>query len=97
MLHKGISKIIFSMIVFISTGLIFCSSVAKADSESRSFSDQSESSEKISTNYAIPERFKKLNRFVEVKDNKFVLNVPQDQNFDRKLIAEANDQLKIAN
>lgn len=96
MKHKLLSSTLIS-VSLLTLGIINSNSIVHADTINSEQIAMTHNKSNNNPTYTVPAKFKALDKYVTVKDNQYVLDLPQNENDNSSTIEEAKRQLNIAN
>lgn len=96
-MKKSIKLINVLSVSALALGFIAPVTTVSADTVGSDTSKSIKNNETTSTAYTVPSQFKEIDKYVTVKDNQYVLRLPQNSNIDTQTKKNAQNQLNIAN
>lgn len=96
-MKKSIKLINILSVSALALGFIAPVTTVSADTVGSDTSKSIKNNETTSTAYTVPSQFKEIDKYVTVKDNQYVLRLPQNSNIDTQTKKNAQNQLNIAN
>lgn len=96
MRYKLLSSVLISACL-LTLGIINSNFIVHADTINSEQVATTHNESNNDSTYTVPAQFKALDKYVIVKDNQYVLEIPQNENDNSTVVKEAERQLNIAN
>ena len=96
-MKKSIKLVNVLSVSVLALGLVAPVTTVSADTANSDTTESIKNNETTSTQYTVPSQFKEIDKYVTVKDNQYVLSLPQNSNINTQAKKNAESQLNIAN